>query len=306
MDQTTTMTVNKRFATMAYSGTNFSILSMETLSPPELTKVGAKDLMAAIAKILAPISHSVNASNPDWINTASTYGIHYGLGWGLRLYKNLYPNDEAPPLEILYNFLSIPFQFSTTAIHYGMGDDHLPADLRTNATVASFYYRAIAEPWVLTTYGAIALFLSLWAMVCLFVACLFGGDKPSASKFPEIDLVSRYSADKDRSRPLKRTGPEHALGHLSQEKPKDEKVPLLTRIRGWVSGNRGVLELISGRRVRFGLPDPTQAGVDVPARDMTRVFITKDLTVGEESPLMRPASGDIEYKNRMGYKASEI
>ncbi|KAH8590351.1 hypothetical protein B0O99DRAFT_745271 [Bisporella sp. PMI_857] len=278
IDQTTTLTFRKRHATMAYSGANFSILSMEYLSSPEVTTVlTAKDWKDAMSIILAPISQSVNASNPNWTSTATTSSIHYELGTGLRLYKLLYPGFEAPPLGLLYNFLSIPFQCST-GIYYATGD--IPASLKTNATVVTPHYRAIAEPWVLTLYGAIAIFLSLWAIAVLFLACILGGEIPSASKFPEVDLISRYPAKTGKSPKAIVKPDDHDLGHLSQR--EDNKMGLLRKIRGWAAGKRGVLELISDQRIRFGLPIPPQ---DIRSEDenMARTFVTmKHCCVEEE------------------------
>ena len=245
---------------MAYSGTNFSILSMEHLSPASessVTFIPARNLSAAISKVLAPISDSVNASNPDWINVASTYSIMYGLGWGLRLYKDLYPNDEGPPLEILYNFMAIPFQFATTAIHYGLGDDHLPDDMRTNATIATVYYRAIADPWVLYLYTAVALFMSAWCIVVLFVACLLAKATPKSSKFPEVDLITEHIGGNKKH---KVNGVESVvlsnvndgvtvikLGQLRREKDNKDWG---SQLKAYFTGGT-VVKMIEGRRVLF-------------------------------------------------------
>jgi hypothetical protein len=142
------------------------------------------------------------------------------------------------------------------------------------------YYRAIAEPWVLTVYGAIAFSLSLWAMTFLFLACFFGGKEPKSSKFPEIDLISRY--------------PEKRAGQSSQSLPQETALGLLRRkdkdggrgmerLRGFLAGT-GVLELISVRKVRFGLPDSDQVVQDPT---MTRTFISEEHTETpiEEVPL---------------------
>ncbi|KAH8888077.1 hypothetical protein GQ53DRAFT_826641 [Thozetella sp. PMI_491] len=268
LDQVTMLTIRKRYATLAYSGTNFSILSMEYLSPASdssVTFVPAQNLSAAISKVLGPISESVNATNPDWINVASSYGIMYGLGWGLRLYKNLYPNDQSPPLQILHNFLAVPFQFATTAIHYGFGDDHLPADLRTNATVATVYYRAIAEPWVLYLYAAVALFLTSWCIVFLFAAYFLARTTPKSTRFPEVDLITRYYGKKRGAESVISEGARD-IAYLGQLPPQEdqnylptqeEKSGLWGKFTDWITGG-SVRDRIVRQRVRFkvGRPQP--------------------------------------------------
>ncbi|KAK0729575.1 hypothetical protein B0H67DRAFT_2521 [Lasiosphaeris hirsuta] len=275
MDQITAVTMQNRFATTAYSGANFSILSVDDLSSPKLTEITAKDVMPIITKILAPIDRSINPSHPDWINNASTYAIHYALGSGLRYYKSYFPELDILPLDILRNFISVFLQFSTGAIYAGIGAP-LPPELNTNATVVSVHYRAMADPWVLGVYGIVSLFLSLWAMGVLALACILGSGTPVASKFPEIDLISRYPGypgypgGKGEESPEKgadKSVDEHDLGVLPVSKV-EQRPGLLTKIRALAAGSEGVLELISARRIRFGLPDSDESA--------TRAFITGD------------------------------
>lgn len=275
MDQITAVTMQNRFATTAYSGKNFSILSVDDLSSPKLTKITAKDVMPIITKILAPINRNTTPSDSgqNWINNASTYAIHYAMGAGLRYYKSYFPELDILPLDILRNFISVFLQFSTGAIYAGIGAA-LPPELSTNATVVSVHYRAMADRWVLGVYGIVSLFLSLWAMGVLALACILATGTPTASKFPEIDLISKYPGyldEKGREEPPEKGAimdvDEHDLGVLSVSKV-EQQPGWLTKIRGLAAGAPGVLELISTRRIRFGLPDSEET--------VTRTFITSD------------------------------
>ncbi|KAH8896346.1 hypothetical protein GQ53DRAFT_838520 [Thozetella sp. PMI_491] len=282
IDQTTTMTIQRRNATVAYSGANFTILSMESVSEPETVAVAAQLGRFAISEILAPIPQSLNVSNANWTNTAMISSIHYEIGMALRLYKLLYPDFQAPPLGFLYNYLSIPFQCST-GIYYVTGN--IPPNLKTSATIVTLVYRAIAAPWVLTVYGAIALFLSLWAMAVLALACIYGAEIPSATRYAELDIISSQPAEPGKGFEVAPRPDNIDLGRLPQGRLDQGGV--WNRIRGWAAGNRGVLELISHRRIQFGhasVADKTESGYT------TRTFITTEEYAGsEKEPLQTPA-----------------
>ncbi|KAK4163205.1 hypothetical protein QBC43DRAFT_68217 [Cladorrhinum sp. PSN259] len=275
IDQITAVTMQNRLATTAYSGANFSILSVDKLSSPKLTKITANEVMPIVTKILAPMDRSVNASHPNWVDNASTYAVHYALGTGLRYYKKYFPGLDILPLDILRNFISVFLQFSTGAIYLGVGAP-FPPELNTTATVVSAHYRAMADPWVLRVYGAVSLFLGVWAMALLALACIVGRGTPTASKFPEIDLISRYPGcpeGEDEELPEKGVGKsveEHDLSVMLVSKVKEPR-GVLTKIRALASGSDGVLELISTRRIRFGLPDTGESAA--------RAFITNDWSV---------------------------
>jgi len=275
LDQTTVLAARRRFATVAYSGANFSILSLEQISDPDGDIfLDAKLAEAAISGILTSASHSNETS------LVPQPTIRHTLASGLRFYGWLYP-DRAPPLDILHNFIAVPFQCAT-GIRQILGS--IPDELKTNATVVTPLYRAIADPWVLRVYGAIALILSLWSMAALSLACILSHETPSASKFPEVDLISRFPSEPsiegdETSNLLDKTGKGSNkanfkegikdLGHLSPINDNNKR-GLWGKILGFV-GIYDVLQLINNKWVLFGLPD--DVGLNGGDGKEARVFI---------------------------------
>jgi hypothetical protein len=187
--------LHKRYATVAYDRTNFSILAIESIKDPEPTPP------ASVAEVVANLTHtfsiafssiptSLNTSDPDFPTYAATFIAQYDIGWALRLYQDLYRNYPGGPISVLQSFLTVPIQFSTTA--WQAADfDSLPSDLKTTASLSSPAYRALGKLWMLIVFAVGAGVLILWAVACLMWVAIWGPLCPNASRYPEIDIVAK-------------------------------------------------------------------------------------------------------------------
>jgi hypothetical protein len=183
LDLSISMSTFKRYATVAYSGSNASILDIEAISAPNVSSSPAAGFRTAINALLTPATGLSDASNSSLAN-ATAYTVLFTLCWGLRLFHDQASRYSIGPLDILQNILALPFQISTVALDWA-APSQLPPDVKTTATVAKITYRAIAERWTIFVYGPIAAFLILWAVGCL--ACAGHHSRPSS--FPEFGLL---------------------------------------------------------------------------------------------------------------------
>ena len=106
------MSIFKRYATVAYDRQNFSILSVESVSPPEPVTYDPGDFRAIYSRALIP---SANKTSDD---TTAVEALLFQMGWLLRLYQDDYSDDKETPLTYLQGFLTIPVQFYTAAFEY--------------------------------------------------------------------------------------------------------------------------------------------------------------------------------------------
>jgi hypothetical protein len=228
------MSTFKRYATVAYSGSNASILDIEAISAPNVSSSSAEEFRNAINALLAPATGSSNTSNPSLAN-ATTYTMLFTLCWGLRLFHDQVGRYSVGPLDILQNILALPFQISTAGLGWA-APSQLPPDVHTTATVAKITYRAITERWTIFVYGPLAAFLILWAVGCL--ACASRRSGPPS--FPEFGLLQNNIKIL-----LTKTGGLQTRDALSLE-PKDNG-----RIVGYILEKFGVGRVQAGR-IRVG------------------------------------------------------
>jgi hypothetical protein len=194
-DQQTSLSVFKQYATTAYDRQNFSIINVETVSNQQPVAIDPGDFRAIWTKLFNPGS---NATSDDAVMVNS---FMFELGWYLRLYKDQFSDDGQSPLNLLRNFLTIPIQFSTTALQFsnatleaefpGTGIFSMPSDLETTASAAQITPRFIGQFWTVCAFIAICSVLVLWAG-CILGWILF--QKPlltDPSAFPEFDIVSK-------------------------------------------------------------------------------------------------------------------
>jgi len=198
LDQTTSMSTFKRYATVAYDRQNFSILSIESISPPEPVTYDPKDFRSIYSKLLVP---PASVTNDD---TITVDALLFQLGWLLRLYQDDYGDDKESPLTYLRGFLTIPLQFYTAAFIYANAtsarngisiegiDLSLPSDLVTKVSAALTRPRAIAKQWTFWVFTGTASVLILWCW-SIFVWILKQETiSPNISSFAEIDFGSRW------------------------------------------------------------------------------------------------------------------
>ncbi|KAI9786498.1 MAG: hypothetical protein M1839_006958 [Geoglossum umbratile] len=188
LDQSTSLSLFKRYATVAYDRNNFSIRSIESISPPSAEVLVAQDFTKVYKAVFAPIPEQLNPSASDFKGFAAIYSLQVGIGWTLRLYQDYFPESREAPLSLLQGFLTVPIQFSTTA--WQIVDTHdLPSDLNTVASMTGSTYRAIGEPWTIFTFGGLAIFLIIWALAFLAWIQWASARAPDTTLFPEIDIA---------------------------------------------------------------------------------------------------------------------
>jgi hypothetical protein len=194
LDQSTSMTIFKRYATVAYDARNLSIQSVESISSPELVEYHADDLHQIFTAALTP---HPNATSDD---TELTNALLFQLGFILRLYQDNFQDAKQVALDLLRGFLTVPIQFSTLVWVFvnatapagaTPGLYALPADFETTASAAQVTYRALVTPWFVYAFISAALFLLVWGN-SVFVYMLFQQTvAPNSSCYPEIDICSK-------------------------------------------------------------------------------------------------------------------
>ncbi|KFY15941.1 hypothetical protein V492_01667 [Pseudogymnoascus sp. VKM F-4246] len=204
MDQATTTSMYKRYASVAYDAKNMSILSIERLSDPEVTAIDAEIIRTyfgivmedqpAFANSTAPAFTANNQkpvfkNNNAAANACTSYTVQYGIYWILSLYKADFSSYADGGLAILRGFLAIPLQFSTE-IWQQAAMETLPEDLRVDAQLSRVNYRALIQAWTVYIFGASAFLVLAWGIGCLWW-CYLGPYTPNASFFPEIDITSK-------------------------------------------------------------------------------------------------------------------
>jgi hypothetical protein len=197
LQQSTSLDIFKRYATVAYDRQNSSIVSLETISPPETASINSSDLLAIIGKTLSPAG--INATTDD---TSMTEALIFQLGYVLRIQQDRYPDDNHTTVNLLRGVLTIPLQWSFSAlvnlnISATEADPNstryaLPNDTKVLAFTADHTYRAMAK-YPLTVY----LFLGTAAVLILCSNLLFwylylhATVVPNTSFYPEIDVISK-------------------------------------------------------------------------------------------------------------------
>src|SRR2546423_14670306 len=246
-DQSTSLSMFKRNATVAYDGRNFTILGTESISPPEPVAIGnlAADLKRIHDKALNATS---NGTSDD---TAMANALVFQLCWVLRLYQDNFPSTKQNPLDILRGFLSVPFVFSTvvwvyanitvsTQLAAGAMAIPLPRDLETTASPADASFRAIAEPRTVHVFSAAVAILVLLGWYLLAMTLIRKTVAPNASSFLEIDVSSKSAFENPR-------------GTLNGEVVPNSPENLYTMLRNAGLGNAesgAILKEAQNKRVR--------------------------------------------------------
>jgi hypothetical protein len=196
LQQTTSLDIFKRYATVAYDRQNSSILDLETISAPETVSINSNDLLAIIGKSLTPV---VNATADD---ISMTQGLVFQLGFVLRLQQDRYPDDNHTSVNILRGALTIPLQWSFSAlvtlnVSATEADPNstryaLPDDNKVFAYTADQTYRAMAKyPLTVYVFLGTAAVLILCSNLLFWYLYLQATVVPNTSFYPEIDVVSK-------------------------------------------------------------------------------------------------------------------
>jgi hypothetical protein len=189
------LSVFREYATTVYDRQNLSILSVETVSSPQPVVIDPADYKAIWTKLFNPSS---NTTSDDAVMVNS---FMYELGWYLRLYQDEFGDDGQSPLNLLQNFLTIPIQFSTTALQFsnatlqaifpGAGSFSMPSYLETTASEAQVTPRFIGQLWTVSAFIGTCSILILWAGGILGWILFQKPVLSDPSAFPEFDIVAR-------------------------------------------------------------------------------------------------------------------
>ena len=199
-NQQTSLSAFTQRATTAYERQNLSIISFETVALPQPITLDPDDFKAIWAKLFDPGSDATSD------NAVMANSLMYELGWYLRLYEDQFNGAGQVPLNLLQNFLTIPIQFSTTALQFSnatleailpeSGTFAMPSYLEATASGAQITPRFIGQLWTVCTFIAICNVLVLWAG-CILGWILFNKTRllTDPSAFPEWDIVSKSGCD---------------------------------------------------------------------------------------------------------------
>jgi hypothetical protein len=201
LQQTTSLDILKRYATVAYDRQNSSILTIETISDPETAIIDPSEFRSIVTKAL---SQDLNGTNDD---IAMSEAVAYQLGFVLRINQDNYPDDNHTVLNLLRGVLTVPIQWSFEAlidlnISATESDPNstryaMPDDVKVRAFSASSTYRAMAKypPTVYSFIGVVGLLL-LCGNALFWYLYLPATVVPNTSFFPEIDIVSKSALPK--------------------------------------------------------------------------------------------------------------
>lgn len=178
LDATLSLVLFQRNATVAYDKSNFSILSIESLS--DTTNATYDNLVADFNKmfqIMYPafqilisdfegIITNFNSIWPDLTYWASVYCIQSELASAQWLFENDFPTWITGEGDILKGLLTIPIQFGTLLWQF-VDIASLPPVLKTTASAARVAYRPRSPLWTVALFAALTLGLVVWAIICL-------------------------------------------------------------------------------------------------------------------------------------------
>lgn len=198
LDQSTSMNVFKRYSTVAYDATNLSILSVESVTAPQVVTIDPQEFRTIFSTVFTP---TTNLTSDD---TEMTTGLLFQIGWLLRLYQDDFADNDFIPLNFLRGLLTVPIQFTVTALQYvnstvsaidpQSNTYALPADLKTTASAARSTYRAIStKPWTVYTFIAVVIVLLLCGNILFALVWTKPplAAVPIISSFSEIDATSK-------------------------------------------------------------------------------------------------------------------
>jgi len=177
------MKIYQRTSTVAYDRNNFSILSVESLGPPQaaIDEDSVADLQKLFAimypqltTILEDVVGAVADFNTgeawaDLAYLASVYCLQAEITAAELFLKGDYPNWVTGQTDVLEGFLAIPVQFGTLLMHQ-IDKSALLSSLATTASWAQVSFRVRSETWPVAAFAFVVTCLVIWAAVCLLCA----------------------------------------------------------------------------------------------------------------------------------------
>jgi hypothetical protein len=251
-----TISMFSRRATVAYDVANVSIISVDSISPPQQIATPGDMFALYCSVIMRPITEAV-----DYKNDSDTYGFSstvytfgYGISWLLRFYAADLVTYVDGGRSLLRSFVAVPFQFSTVMRQFG-GRDQMPPENHVIASLSKSEYRAFTDAWTVWVFAALAFILTLWCMLALAWITFAGPWAPNLSFFPEINITSKSSVSASTVREDEwRAGMDpHLQVAPGQDGPALEDLGRLTRVRGLGNGmSSDVIRSITGQKVYCG------------------------------------------------------
>lgn len=188
----------KYFATTIYDHRNQSILSVVKDTEPEPYFYKHEDFHTIFGYYLTPDANSTSY-NAITIET----GL-FNMGLTLRMYKDLFTNDDETPRGLLINLILLPIHFSTSGWHFANSSEankndgtpraYLPVPDETNSTAAaaSIVPRVASAPWTVYIFIVLSGTILLYSIAILAWASLKSNhNPPNTSSFSEIDFASK-------------------------------------------------------------------------------------------------------------------
>ncbi|KAK0714139.1 hypothetical protein B0T26DRAFT_784142 [Lasiosphaeria miniovina] len=246
----TNLTVYRQHTTTAYSRQNFSIIDVKAIGDPKPVFISAVEYMKIFSKILVP---SPNASAEAVYNINA---LAFALTWSHRNYGEVFPNDNSTLASLLHNFLSVPLQFTVTAVqwsNYSITEKGLqlppdmnatfalPAEMVTRAKGGASGQRLVIETWTGCVFIAATAALLVLVHVGIVRILRLREPLPATSGIGDIDIMN--SADDTTVRTLR-------AGAEDGDSPRED-MSLLEFTRGLgTASSRSLAKSLRDRRVQ--------------------------------------------------------
>jgi len=181
---------------VAYDIGNLSILSVVSLSEPEVVSFTAEEYLTAFSLVLAPQGSGLSPN--DHIMSSA---FIFEIGWILRLYQDDFSGSDDAPLSFLRGMLTVPLQFSVAAWQwvnatvFALDPESslyaLPEDMKTTASSAQRTYRALTKVWIIYVFMLLVSSLLIYEISLLVIVGTQREVAPNTSSFSEIDASSK-------------------------------------------------------------------------------------------------------------------
>jgi hypothetical protein len=200
VQQVTAVSAIQRFADVAYDAGNFSILSVDFNSHRQKVTYPPDDFRLLFDTLFVDNSTATPVPSDDAIMVDA---MVHDVGWGLRLYHDLFSSDTKTPVDLLQNMLIIPIHFSTGAWEYvnsTYATDPtiakqalfaLPDNLNRTVSGARRSPRVMAVPWSVYVFVAVTGVLFVYGFAILLWIMLQKQAFPNSSGFAELVFSAR-------------------------------------------------------------------------------------------------------------------
>jgi hypothetical protein len=199
------MTAFRQRATTSYQRANFAILNVETTSEANIQPLKMEDFTATWDKVFIA-SNFESAKNEDAMVSNS---LTTSLTWLIRLYADVFPDDEYSPRRFLANFLSIPQQFMVTCYQFsnytigafgGNTRFVVPDELATIVVGGNSSQRFSGQPWVVWLFISTSVVAVLSVIGLFLYALTQRTPMPGSAGIPNLEFLSIAGSGEDHER----------------------------------------------------------------------------------------------------------